>query len=113
MLLQMTFEKLGKAAFTRRTPLTAGHAEPPHNHRTASTLLDLLRRSPGAAPIAPSPAVYAAVVELENAHPDVAKPNANLLPPKLLKRVKYGASQGSASSIQSGSAEAPADGRQA
>jgi hypothetical protein len=83
MLLQMTFEKLGKAAFARRTPLTAGHAEPPHSHKTASSLLDMLRRSPGAAPIAPSPTVYAAVVELENAHPDVAKPNANLTPPKL------------------------------
>lgn len=82
MLLQMTFEKLGKAAIARRTPLSAGLQEPPHNHQTASHLLDLLLRSPGGAAVAPSASVRAAVVDLENAHPDVAKPNANLQPPK-------------------------------
>lgn len=72
MLLQMTFEKLGKAAIARRTPLTAGLLEPPHSHQTASRLIELLLRSPGGAAVAPSPAVRAAVVDLENAHPDVA-----------------------------------------
>lgn len=82
MLLQMTFEKLGKAAIARRTPLAAGRQEPPHSHQTASRLLELLLRSPGGAPVAPSASVRAAVVALENAHPDVAKPNVNLQPPK-------------------------------
>ena len=83
MLLQMAFEKLGKAAFARRTSLMAGHTEPPHSHRTASRLLELLRLSPGSATFAPSPTVYKAVFALESAHPDVAKPNANLNPPQL------------------------------
>jgi len=82
MLLQMTFEKLGKAAIARRTPLAAGLQEPPHSHQTASRLLELLLRSPGGAAVTPSASVRAAVVDLENAHPDVAKPNANLQPPK-------------------------------
>jgi hypothetical protein len=71
MLMQMTFEKLGKAAFARRTPVAAGLLEPPHSHRTASRLLQLLALSPGGAPAGPSPAVAAAIWELELSHPHV------------------------------------------
>jgi hypothetical protein len=71
MLLQMTFEKLGKAAFARRTPVAAGFVEPPHSHRTATRLLQYLALSPGGAPLAPSPAVSAAIWELELSHPAV------------------------------------------
>jgi hypothetical protein len=85
MLLQMTFEKLGKAAFARRTPLSnvPANAEPPRKHNTASRLLELLRRSPGGAADAPSPAVLSAVRELENAHPQLAAPDLAQIPPKL------------------------------
>jgi hypothetical protein len=83
MLLQMTFEKLGKAAFARRTPLNAGHSEPPHNHKTASELLQLLLRTPGGASVAPTRAVLAAVAELECAHPSNAEADPKAVPPRL------------------------------
>lgn len=83
MLLQMTFEKLGKAAFARRTPLSAGNTTPPHNHQTASTLLRLLRLSPGGTSLAPSNDVSLAVVALESAQPALAKAKPNELPPTL------------------------------
>jgi hypothetical protein len=75
MLLQMTFEKLGKADFARSTK-SPQITEPPHSHQTASRLVLLLERAPGGLALKGIETdkdrgrVFAAVRELENAHPD-------------------------------------------
>jgi hypothetical protein len=70
MLLQMTFEKLAKAAFARQG------AAPTHSHDGASRLLLLLGRTPGG-PALPGykGRVLAAVQELENAQPAIVSRN--------------------------------------
>lgn len=64
MLLQMTFEKLAKAAIAR------GGQIPPHSHSTASELLLLLARDPRG-PRVPGYGAVAldAIRELERSHP--------------------------------------------
>ena len=69
MLMQMTFEKLAKAALARK------HIQPPNSHHVASRLLQYLERTPGGTSlpgvlIAP---VFAAVRDLENAQPAVVR----------------------------------------
>jgi len=80
MLLQMTFEKLGKAAFARdRSNLQA--PEPPHSHQTVSRLLGNLERAPGGFTLKGITSdkdrarIFSAIRELENAHPDTVKKN--------------------------------------
>ena len=67
MLVQMTFEKLAKAALARK------HIQPPKSHEVASRLLLLLERTPGGTtlPGTSLPLVFGAVRELENAQPAV------------------------------------------
>ena len=69
MLMQMTFEKLAKAALARK------HIQPPNSHHVASRLPQYLERTPGGTSlpgvlIAP---VFAAVRDLENAQPAVVR----------------------------------------
>jgi HEPN domain-containing protein len=67
MLMQMTFEKLAKAALARQ------RIQPPQSHQVASRLLLLLERTPGGTslPGVSIALVFAAVRDLENAQPDV------------------------------------------
>ena len=67
MLVQMTFEKLAKAALARQS------IQPPQSHQIASRLLLLLERTPGGTslPGVSIGLVFAAVRELENAQPAV------------------------------------------
>jgi len=67
MLLQMVFEKLGKAAYAR-----AGQVVP-HTHQAASLLFAMLLRHPtGVALLQTNGNVRQFVAELEAAHPQVA-----------------------------------------
>lgn len=72
MLLQMTFEKLGKAAIARNGQ------PPPANHQTASWLLQILERTPGGVHVEGisthhgKSRIFSAIQEMENAHPAVA-----------------------------------------
>jgi hypothetical protein len=68
MLLQMTFEKLAKAAFARQgTALT-------HSHDGASRLLLLLALAPGGSTLPGNQSrLFAAVRDLENAQPSIVK----------------------------------------
>jgi hypothetical protein len=64
MLLQMVFEKLAKAAYSRSGCVV------PRTHRAASHLFAILRRHPaGCAILQASPNVQQFVMELEAAHP--------------------------------------------
>jgi len=67
MLMQMTFEKLAKAALARQ------HIQPPLSHEVASRLLLLLERTPGGTslPGVSIALVFVAVRDLENAQPAV------------------------------------------
>lgn len=67
MLMQMTFEKLAKAALARK------NIQPPRSHQVASRLLLLLQRMLGG-PLLPGVSTtltFAAIRELENAQPAV------------------------------------------
>ena len=71
MLLQMVFEKLGKATFAR-----AGNVVP-RSHQVASRLFLLLKRYPaGNLLLLASPQVEQFVRELENAHPAIVGNNS-------------------------------------
>lgn len=69
MLMQMTFEKLAKAALARR------NIQPPRSHSVASRLLLLLERTPGGTslPGISIDPVFDAIRELENAQPAVVE----------------------------------------
>ncbi|WP_159397893.1 hypothetical protein [Sorangium cellulosum] len=68
MLLQMVFEKLAKAAYARSGQVV------PHTHRAASHLFAVfLRRPGGLALLQGSQNVQQFVVELETAHPQLAR----------------------------------------
>lgn len=69
MLMQMTFEKLAKAALARRNIM------PPRSHAVASRLLLLLERAPGGTslPGVSIELVFAAIRDLENAQPAVVE----------------------------------------
>jgi hypothetical protein len=71
MLLQMVFEKLAKAAFSRAGAVNA------NSHQVATRLFLLLDRNPvGKTLLQATPNVRQFVAELENAHPAVANKSA-------------------------------------